>query len=156
MCFEILGFDVLLDSDLKPWLLEINHTPSFRCGSPLDLRIKKGIIRDTLRLVNINLKDKIKFIKKYQTQYHSRVRTGVRQLISVRKLKRQRMRYLMYMDRYTKKNHGNYKQIYPVTQSDARIQDVTKYLKYMNVAQNFYEIGLSRRSSMARRSIDTK
>jgi len=65
MCFEILGFDVLLDSDLKPWLLEINHTPSFRCGSPLDLRIKKGIIRDTLRLVNINLKDKIKFIKKY-------------------------------------------------------------------------------------------
>ena len=27
-CFHILGFDILIDEDLKPWLLEINANPS--------------------------------------------------------------------------------------------------------------------------------
>ena len=35
LCFEIMGFDIMIDSEMKPWLIEvfyllkINHTPSF-------------------------------------------------------------------------------------------------------------------------------
>ena len=36
MCFEVLGFDVLIDEDVKPWLLEVNQAPSFQTDSALD------------------------------------------------------------------------------------------------------------------------
>jgi tubulin polyglutamylase TTLL6/13 len=36
MCFEILGFDVLIDKNGTPWLLEVNHAPSFNCDTALD------------------------------------------------------------------------------------------------------------------------
>ena len=44
MCFEILGFDVLIDEKLKPWLIEINHAPSFSTDTPFDFKIKKDVI----------------------------------------------------------------------------------------------------------------
>jgi tubulin polyglutamylase TTLL6/13 len=40
MCFEILGMDVLIDYKLKPYLLEVNHTPSFSTDTPFDYKLK--------------------------------------------------------------------------------------------------------------------
>jgi len=54
-CFEIYGFDVLIDTDLKPWLLEVNICPSLSSGSPLDKRIKTKLVADTLTLVGVSL-----------------------------------------------------------------------------------------------------
>ena len=28
-CFEILGFDVMIDANLKPWIIEVNHLPRY-------------------------------------------------------------------------------------------------------------------------------
>lgn len=50
-CFEIYGFDVMLDEKLKPWLLEVNISPSLSSSSPLDKRIKTQLIADTLTLI---------------------------------------------------------------------------------------------------------
>ena len=51
--YELLGFDILLDSDLKPWLLEINLSPSLSADSPLDFTIKTNLIADALNLAGI-------------------------------------------------------------------------------------------------------
>jgi len=52
-CFEVYGFDVLVDSGLKPWLLEVNVCPSLSSSSPLDKRIKTKLVADALTLVGI-------------------------------------------------------------------------------------------------------
>lgn len=54
ICFQILGFDIFLDSKLRPYLLEVNHTPSFTTDTPLDLLVKEAIISDTLKLLGLN------------------------------------------------------------------------------------------------------
>merc|ERR1711920_54908 len=50
---EMYGFDVLVDTNLKPWLLEVNICPSLSSGSPLDKRIKTKLVADTFTLVGI-------------------------------------------------------------------------------------------------------
>ena len=50
-CFEILGFDVLVDRKLRPWLLEVNHAPSFAPGSALDRRIKHSVLQGALEML---------------------------------------------------------------------------------------------------------
>ena len=56
---ELFGFDVLIDDTLKPWLLEVNLTPSLGCDSPLDVRLKSALIADLLTLVGIPAIDPI-------------------------------------------------------------------------------------------------
>lgn len=58
-CFELFGFDVLIDEDLKPWLLEVNLSPSLACESPLDLKIKANLLTDLFNLTGFIAKDPV-------------------------------------------------------------------------------------------------
>ena len=60
-CFEIYGFDILLDHKLKPWLLEVNTSPSFSSSSPFDKNIKTRVIWDALTLIGVKPYDKVKY-----------------------------------------------------------------------------------------------
>jgi len=52
-CFELFGFDILLDSKLKPWLLEVNLSPSLATESALDLKIKSELISDLFNMAGV-------------------------------------------------------------------------------------------------------
>ena len=62
-CFELYGFDVLVDSDFKPWILEVNVCPSLCSSSPLDRKIKHSLLSDMLNLVGIIPYDKKKYVE---------------------------------------------------------------------------------------------
>jgi hypothetical protein len=68
VCFEILGFDILIKEDFTPVLLEVNHSPSFCTETPLDLTIKKHLLLDTLNLLNLNRDDKTNYLKSRNEQ----------------------------------------------------------------------------------------
>ena len=59
-CFELLGFDILLDADMKPWLMEVNLSPSLATESPLDLKIKSNLFLDTMNLMCLRRFDRRK------------------------------------------------------------------------------------------------
>lgn len=60
-CFEIYGFDIMIDANMKPWVLEVNVLPSLSSSSPFDKRIKTMLVCDSLTLVGLRGYDKTKF-----------------------------------------------------------------------------------------------
>lgn len=54
-CFELYGFDILIDENLKPWLIEVNVCPSLSSSSPMDRKIKHTLITDLLNLIGIQV-----------------------------------------------------------------------------------------------------
>ena len=73
MCFQILGFDILLDHKLKPYLIEVNHLSSFGTDSPLDKKIKFDLITDTINLLNLSIKRKRKTKQDRAEQFSRRM-----------------------------------------------------------------------------------
>jgi hypothetical protein len=49
--FELFGFDVLLDMELRPWLLEVNASPSLARDHALDREVKEALMADTIKVV---------------------------------------------------------------------------------------------------------
>jgi tubulin polyglutamylase TTLL6/13 len=41
----------MLDAKLKPWLLEVNHTPSFNVEGESDTEIKTELLKDTFDII---------------------------------------------------------------------------------------------------------
>ena len=63
LCFELLGFDILLDKEMKPWLLEVNHSPSFNTDTPLDRKVKRKVIRDVFGVIGLTGEERIQYLE---------------------------------------------------------------------------------------------
>lgn len=75
-CHELFGFDIMLDENLKPWILEVNISPSLHSNSPLDVSIKGQMIRDLLNLAGFVLPSTDSIASRPQTRSDSTCSQG--------------------------------------------------------------------------------
>ncbi|XP_045470829.1 probable tubulin polyglutamylase TTLL2 isoform X1 [Harmonia axyridis] len=52
-CFDFFGFDVLIDEDLRPWLLEVNLSPALSNDCDADRAVKKPMLHDMFDLLGL-------------------------------------------------------------------------------------------------------
>ncbi|XP_032093969.1 tubulin polyglutamylase TTLL6 isoform X1 [Thamnophis elegans] len=118
-CFEILGFDILLDRKLKPWLLEVNHSPSFSTDSWLDKEVKDQLLYDTLVLINLGACDKRKILEVEKRRGKERLLKQCRNREArAEEFKNCQAVWLQQAEIYEENNTGGYRRIYPDSDSD--------------------------------------
>ena len=71
-CFHILGVDMLLDGNLQPQLLELNHNPSFTCDTEFDHELKGAVVHDTLELLDPQPFDKKAYAEQFKSHMAAR------------------------------------------------------------------------------------
>ncbi|KAJ3215451.1 putative tubulin polyglutamylase ttll1 [Dinochytrium kinnereticum] len=50
-CFECYGYDIIVDEGLRPWLVEVNASPSLTATTHSDRVMKHNLINDILSIV---------------------------------------------------------------------------------------------------------
>ncbi|XP_051768360.1 tubulin polyglutamylase TTLL7 isoform X2 [Ctenopharyngodon idella] len=132
VCFEVLGFDIILDRKLKPWLLEINRAPSFGTDQKIDYDVKKGVLLNALKLLNIRASDKRRNLAQQKAEAQRRLYgQGSTRKLTAGSSEWEKQRHLLERrreelkerlaqvrkqvsrDEHEKRHLGNYRRIYP-------------------------------------------
>ena len=50
-CFEMYGYDILIEDNLKPWLIEVNASPSLSTTTESDRKLKYSVMESVFQIV---------------------------------------------------------------------------------------------------------
>lgn len=146
ICYELFGFDILIDDTLRPWLMEVNTSPSLSSSSPLDKRVKGHLItclfntiglvpysRKKFKLKQENERKNKQFFK--QKDSEKKTRKTVKELLSIpsknliNHLSEKDLKVIEYMEEEERRS-GGFIRIFPTKTSHLR------YSKFMEPRYN--------------------
>lgn len=118
MAFQILGFDILIDSQFKPYLLEVNCSPSFRTDTQLDYKIKKNVILDAFKLLNFSKQRRTDIIKEQRVKQIERIKTGKTEKFTGQQREALRQERLTERFKFEASRMNGYELIYPTADQE--------------------------------------
>eukprot|EP00929_Paragymnodinium_shiwhaense_P108345 TRINITY_DN74661_c0_g1_i1.p1 TRINITY_DN74661_c0_g1~~TRINITY_DN74661_c0_g1_i1.p1 ORF type:complete len:811 (-),score=138.77 TRINITY_DN74661_c0_g1_i1:66-2498(-) len=142
MCFEILGFDIMLDQKLQPWLLEVNHAPSFATESELDKVVKEDVLRDTLVLLDLRPEKRLEKKREAREKMESYQNGAAGEKVSAAEKMAKVQEIALQRTQWEDANCGGYRRLYPTEETERR------YLQIHEAALGIWEMlmgGTSRR-----------
>ncbi|ORX76957.1 TTL-domain-containing protein [Anaeromyces robustus] len=75
-CFELFGFDIIIDNSLKPWLLEVNLSPALNNECHIDTIVKTALLNDVVNLLEVENTDLLKLAQIDATEYNNHNKYG--------------------------------------------------------------------------------
>ncbi|XP_027754169.1 tubulin polyglutamylase TTLL7 isoform X2 [Empidonax traillii] len=166
VCFEVLGFDILLDRKLKPWLLEINRAPSFGTDQKIDYDVKRGVLLNALQLLNIRTSDKRRNLAQQKAEAQKRLygQGSMKKLLpgssdwekqrhTLERRKEElkerlaQVRKQISKEEHENRNMGNYRRIYPP-------DDKTLLEKYDSLLATAFQTFLAGRAASLQREMN--
>lgn len=116
--YNFYSFDILIDKKFKPYLLEVNHAPSFNDDTEVDKHVKTELITDTLRLLNITYANKMKALEAQRKalELNNQIKKPTKDESETINQEQEEER-LSY-ERYQLANLGDYTKIYPFAHSE--------------------------------------
>lgn len=127
----------MIDRACKPWLLEVNHAPSFATESGFDQHLKTKLIENTFLLLNLSPEKKSQFHWNQRLQLQKRILTGKIQRLSVEEKEQKRKEYDEKRNRMEQRLLGNYRMIYP--NPDMELVKVLKYERCQEASRDLFE-----------------
>ena len=70
-CFQIISFDIMVDQDFKPYLLELNDLPHLYSNNLLETEIKRVLVTDAFKLLCLNMDRKNVYHKEREIKMYN-------------------------------------------------------------------------------------
>jgi len=99
-------------------LIEVNSTPSLATGTPLDAKIKKNLVSDSLRLVNVSLENKEKWNVRERFMKIQKGLHGIGWKLSDEEKVMIRGKLSAKRTEWENRNMGGFRRVYPADGAD--------------------------------------
>ncbi|CAF1415190.1 unnamed protein product [Rotaria sp. Silwood1] len=140
VCFELLGFDILIDKKLKPWILEVNRCPSFDVNRQIEFDIKIKLLYETFDLLRFRSTDRKKSIDIEKTEAQRRLYSNIGKDTNDQTNELNKMKEILYLLRREKEREhfesrhlGGFIRLFPVN-------DQNQMNELMNILTKCFQV----------------